>query len=65
MVGDADELLDKVVGSGQRTETNFVLTRTRKMRKNKAVLSLCMVKRKLLKEYDTYKLNKYNIINHV
>ena len=28
-VGDADELLDEVVGSGQRTETNFVLTRTR------------------------------------
>jgi hypothetical protein len=28
-VGDADELLDEVVGSGQRTETNFVLTITR------------------------------------
>jgi len=30
--------------------------------KKEAVLSLCLVKRKLLKEYDTYKLNKYNII---
>ena len=54
--GDADvlELLDEEPGAGlgTTTETKFrkrmVLTRTRK-RENKAVLSLCLVKRKLLK----------------
>jgi hypothetical protein len=39
VVGDADELLYKVVGSGQRTETNFVLTRTRN---EKSRFQLCL-----------------------
>jgi hypothetical protein len=38
-VGDADELLDEVVGSGQRTETNFLISQDLKKMSRKAALN--------------------------
>ena len=55
VVGDADELLDEVVGSVQQRKRN-VLTRTGKMRKESRLNSVWLKER--------YKFNKYNIINH-
>ena len=51
------------LGSVQRRETNetkIVLTRTRTERKKAVLVSVWL--KKVIKEYDTYKLNKYNII---
>jgi hypothetical protein len=71
--GDADALGPGVfgVGLGAVTETNenrktiCSLSRTRTHKEKKAVLVSVWLK-KVIKEYDTYKLNKYNIIiNHV
>ncbi len=58
--GDADvlELLDEERGAGlgATTETKRKwFSQELEKWENKAVLSLCLVKRKLLEEYDTYK----------
>ena len=51
VVGDADELLDKVVGSVQQRKRN-VLTRTGKMRKESRLNSVKLVKRKIQISYN-------------
>ncbi len=58
--GDADEPLSLDVGRGlgaanafnENSETNFVFSQELEKWENKAVLSPCLVKRKLLKEYN-------------
>jgi hypothetical protein len=56
--GDADELLDEVVGSVQQRKRN-VLTRTGKMRKESRLNSVKLVKRK---KQISYKLEYNNFM---
>ena len=58
-------LVTSVVGSVQQRKKWFSQELEQTKKKKAVLVSVLLVKRKLLKEYDTYKLNKYNIINHV
>ncbi len=52
--------------TSETNETKFVFSQElEKWEKKAALISVKLVKRKLLKEYNMNKLNKYNIINHV
>ncbi len=48
-VGDADELLDKVVGSGQRNKRNLISQDLENEKESR--LKLCWLK-EVIKEYD-------------
>ena len=67
--GDADSLGPGVfrVGLGAVTETNVIgndwfSQELEQSEKKESRFSLCLVKKKVIKSYNTNKLNKYNII---